>query len=56
MEEKWVIDIRDQCQEANVPFFFKQWGGIRNKRGGDKALLGRLWRELPPGSRSENNK
>jgi protein gp37 len=26
MEESWVTDIRDQCHEANVPFFFKQWG------------------------------
>ncbi|HYZ84745.1 MAG TPA: DUF5131 family protein [Bryobacteraceae bacterium] len=24
----WVMDIRDQCQAANVAFFFKQWGGV----------------------------
>lgn len=48
VEETWVIDIRDQCVEAQIPFFFKQWGGVRDKRGGNKALLeGRLWREMP---------
>lgn len=25
MEASWAIDIRDQCQQAGVPFFFKQW-------------------------------
>jgi protein gp37 len=42
----WVVDIRDQCQEANVPFFFKQWGGTNKKKSG-RELDGRTWNELP---------
>ena len=29
MARQWVISVRDQCARANVPFFFKQWGGVR---------------------------
>ena len=43
---EWVLDIRDQCQTAWVPFFFKQWGGVRKKRNG-RLLDGRTWDELP---------
>ena len=46
MKEEWVIDIRDQCAEANVPFFFKQWGGVNKKRTG-RILQNRTWDELP---------
>ena len=46
MKESWVIEIRDQCQKAQVPFFFKQWGGTRKKRTG-RLLQGRTWDELP---------
>lgn len=42
----WVREIRDQCRESNVSFFFKQWGGIRPKSGG-RSLDGREWSELP---------
>ncbi len=34
MRREWVIDIRNQCIKNNVPFFFKQWGGVRKKRTG----------------------
>ena len=44
---QWVLDIRDQCQTARVPFFFKQWGGVRKKSNG-RLLDGRTWDELPP--------
>ena len=44
--EEWVIDIRDQCLTSNVPFFFKQWGGVRRKRNG-RMLRGRTWDEIP---------
>lgn len=51
MEISWARAIRDQCQEAGVAFFFKQLGGTREKRGGDKALLdGRYWRQFPSGA------
>jgi protein gp37 len=32
MEQSWVAKIREQCLEAGVPFFFKQWGGVYKKR------------------------
>jgi len=31
---EWVREVRDQCKAAKVPFFFKQWGGLRPKSGG----------------------
>ena len=43
---EWVRDIRKQCVSANVPFFFKQWGGRTPKSGGRK-LDGRYWDEMP---------
>ena len=46
MAEAWVIDIRDQCMEAGVPFFFKQWGGVNKKKTG-RELQGRTWDEMP---------
>jgi protein gp37 len=42
----WVRDIRDQCQQAGVPFFFKQVGGLTPKSGG-RLLDGRTWDEFP---------
>jgi protein gp37 len=55
IEESWVLDIRDQCREWNVAFFFKQWGGLRPKSGG-RALQGREWNEYPAvaGSNGDN--
>ncbi|MGI8668563.1 MAG: DUF5131 family protein [Aridibacter sp.] len=46
MEESWVIEIKDQCREQNVPFFFKQWGGVRKHKTG-RILLGKTWDEMP---------
>lgn len=46
IEAQWVRDIRDQCVEAGVPFFFKQWGGRTSKAGG-RELDGRTWDEMP---------
>jgi len=46
MNPTWVTSIRDQCIEAQVPFFFKQWGGVRKKTTG-RSLEGRTWDELP---------
>lgn len=42
----WVRGIRDQCADAFVPFYFKQWGGARSTSGG-RELDGQLWGELP---------
>lgn len=46
MREQWVIDLRNQCRRAKVPFFFKQWGGFHKKRAG-RLLQGKLWEEVP---------
>lgn len=46
MKEEWVLEIKGQCQKANVSFFFKQWGGINKKRTG-RLLQGRTWDEMP---------
>lgn len=46
MHIEWARQVRDECREQHVPFFFKQWGGVRPKSGG-RALDGREWNELP---------
>ncbi|XXX73419.1 phage Gp37/Gp68 family protein [Sorangium sp. So ce134] len=46
MEERWVISLRDQCREAGVPFFFKQWGGVQKSRAG-RELGKRTYDEYP---------
>lgn len=46
LAESWVINVRDQCCAAGIPFFFKQWGGVRKSRTG-RTLLGRTWDGLP---------
>jgi protein gp37 len=47
MREEWVLSIREQCRAARVPFFFKQWGGVRKKTSG-RILQGRTHDEYPP--------
>lgn len=42
----WVREIRDQCLRTNVPFFFKQWGGVTSKAGG-RHLDRRVWSQMP---------
>ena len=49
MAPAWVRSIKDQCDSAGVPFFFKQWGGVRKKRFG-RELDGRTYDEMPAGS------
>ena len=46
MDAHWVREIRDNCVDSNVPFFFKQWGGVFKKRTG-RTLDGRTWDEMP---------
>lgn len=46
LREEWVLEVRDQCQAAGVPFFFKQWGGVRKKRAG-RLLEGQTWDAMP---------
>jgi len=49
MKKEWVVDIRDECQKAGVPFFFKQWGGRHSKDGGRK-LENEEWNQMPHGT------
>lgn len=46
MAPEWVADLRDQCLSQEVPFFFKQWGGVNKKKAG-RLLDGRTWDEMP---------
>lgn len=46
IKEEWVIDIKEQCQQANVAFYFKQWGGTNKKKAGS-ALKGKVYKEMP---------
>ncbi|GAB2195405.1 phage Gp37/Gp68 family protein [Sessilibacter sp. MAH2] len=53
MQESWALNIRNQCLNAGVDFFFKQWGawgadGIhRNKKANGRVLDGKVWDEIP---------
>jgi len=47
MQKAWVLDIRRQCREQNVHFFFKQWGGVNKKKNG-RRLNGRIYDAMPP--------
>jgi protein gp37 len=46
MHKEWVINLRQQCKTAGVPFFFKQWGGVRKSQAG-RVLDGRTYDEMP---------
>lgn len=46
MDKAWVVSLRRQCRAAGVPFFFKQWGGVRKSAAG-RMLDGRTYDEMP---------
>jgi protein gp37 len=46
MKREWVVSIRRRCREQRVPFFFKQWGGVRKAKNG-RLLDGRTYDEYP---------
>jgi protein gp37 len=46
MRAEWVRDLRDQCHEEGIPFFFKQWSGVFPKRQG-RELDGRIYDQFP---------
>jgi protein gp37 len=54
MNPAWVIDLRDQCRRAEVPFFFKQWGG-KNKKQAGRVLEQRIWNEMPQHSKRKKD-
>lgn len=49
VREEWVLDLRNRCDEEDVAFFFKQWGGARPKSRG-RLLEGREWNAMPVNS------
>lgn len=46
VREEWILDLRDRCDDEDVAFFFKQWGGARPKSRG-RLLEGREWNGMP---------
>lgn len=46
MKKEWVVSLREQCQKSGVPFFFKQWGGVRKSAAG-RQLDGKTYDEFP---------
>ena len=54
VDPAWVTEIRDQCVLAEVPFFFKQWGGVMKKKTG-RILDGRTWDDMPTASQAQEN-
>jgi protein gp37 len=46
VDPTWVVDLRNQCLDSGVPFFFKQWGG-RNKKKAGRLLDGKTWDQMP---------
>lgn len=46
INEEWVIDIKNQCEQKQIPFFFKQWGG-KNKKASGKLLQGKKYCQMP---------
>ncbi len=53
MEKEWVVNIKKQCEQEDVAFFFKQWGTWgsdqvkRNKKLNGKEIDGKIWQQYP---------
>jgi len=52
MQKEWVLEIRDRCLDADVPFFFKQWGGVQKKKTG-RLLEDKIWAQMPASTLSK---
>lgn len=46
LEKQWVIELLEQCENLKIPFFFKQWGGLKKAKTGN-LLNGKVYHELP---------
>ena len=46
IKEEWILEVKDQCDEQGVPFFFKQWGGVHKKKNG-RELQNQTWDAIP---------
>jgi len=51
LEKAWVLKLRDQCRAAQIPFFFKQWGGVHKSKTG-RILDGQTYDAKPPPSQN----
>jgi len=47
VKKEWAIDLLRLCKKNDIPYFFKQWGGVNKKQAG-RLLQGRTWDERPP--------
>ncbi len=52
MSKSWVIEIRNRCFGHDIPFFFKQWGGVQKKKNG-RQLDGKYYDGFPVLRKSE---
>ena len=46
MQKEWVLEIKKRCEDENIDFFFKQWGGTNKKKAG-RMLQGKTWDQMP---------
>lgn len=46
MKQEWVLNIKEECDNQRVLFYFKQWGGVNKKKSG-RVLLGKTWDAMP---------
>ncbi len=53
LRKEWVLDIKENCIQNNIPFFFKQWGG-KNKKKAGRILEGRTYNEMPEYNKERN--
>ena len=51
MKEEWILSIKEQCDDSDTLFFFKQWGGVNKKKAG-RLLQGQTWDEMPESARA----
>ena len=53
MDKSWVLNIKKQCENKDIAFFFKQWGSWgadkvkRNKKLNGKKIDGKIWQQYP---------
>jgi protein gp37 len=46
LEKRWVTEVKNRCLELNIPFFFKQWGGVNKKKAG-RLLDEKIYDDMP---------
>lgn len=46
IKKEWVLEVKERCEKENIPFFFKQWGGVNKKKNG-RLLDGKIYDGMP---------